>query len=101
MKMWLAATAATIALSGPALAQQAPAKPDAPVTRVLYICEDDAFTRADFAKEFGKAKFITAEQALTTVNGWDKPRCITPDEHAKLMRMKAAAKAAEVTKIKG
>lgn len=71
-------------------AQAAPARP-------VMVCATDAATRRAFTREHGAAPvFITARevQALRPTDPtWATPRCITANEHARLMNRSANARA--------
>ncbi len=46
--------------------------------RVVYVCDRSEETRRSFEREYGEAKFVTAEEALNgTAETWSAPRCMT------------------------
>lgn len=90
MKHWIAAPAAILALSAASAAfAEKPVAQTSPGAKVLYICADTAATREAFAKEFGEVKFVTAADVRGARGSWATPRCITPQEHARLTKTTA------------
>lgn len=98
----LAAATALMAAAAPAMAgtqqqttqgqiQRTDLRPDrnaVEAQKVLYVCEANEATARSFRREHGeRPQFMTAEQVLgarNTSQGWDAPRCITQQEHARL-----------------
>ncbi len=61
---------------------------EAKAKRVVYICDRSELTRRSFAREYGEAKFVTAEQVLTgAADDWSAPRCVSEAEAVKLSSM--------------
>lgn len=91
---------ALVALAGSAQAGQAPSATAAGkdavsrshAARTLYVCEDNAMTRRAFAREYGQAEFVTAEQARAKGEAWGQPKCITSAEARRLQKQKLAAR---------
>lgn len=87
-----AAATLLVAVSAPAVAQQARLPMEAPASaqRVVMMCTNDAATRSAFRREHGTAPtFVTAEQALqarATGEIWSAPRCMNPREHGRLQQ---------------
>lgn len=53
--------------------------------RVVYVCDRSEETRRSFEREYGEAKFVTAEEALNgTAETWSAPRCMTEGQAQKL-----------------
>lgn len=85
MSAVLAAMTATAAGAqtpgGAERAQVAPAS-----ARVLYVCATDITTRREFAREYGEARFMTAEEISASAAAgerWTTPRCVREDELAR------------------
>jgi len=60
--------------------------------RVLYICSDTLEAQREFEAQFGSARYVSAKRALQAVNRaetWSTPRCITPSEHKRLVKLSA------------
>ena len=51
---------------------------------MLYVCDSSAATLQAFQRQFGEAKFVTADEARAATGAWAAPRCITESEFAKL-----------------
>jgi hypothetical protein len=60
--------------------------------RVVYVCNTDAITKRGFARQFGSAEFVTADQAVAKGEAWSQPKCITPLE-ARRLKAKTLASA--------
>ena len=92
----LAASAALLALgsaqagevvrapSAEAAAKDAAARESVRASRVVYICDRSDMTLRGFAREFGEVKFVSAEKALNSQEGWAAPRCISETEASRL-----------------
>ena len=53
--------------------------------RVVYVCDRSDETRRSFERQYGEAKFVTAEEALNgTAEAWSAPRCMTEGQAQKL-----------------
>ena len=92
-KLFCALVLAAVSAAPAIAAQEAP---PADTGRTLYICDASAMTKRAFAREFGRAEFVTAEQVREGGN-WDAPKCITRSEARKLKqlasnKLKVAAK---------
>ena len=59
--------------------------------RVLYVCDTDALTKRGFAREFGSAQFVTAQEAVAKGEAWAQPKCITPLEARRLKAKRLAS----------
>ncbi len=56
-----------------------------PAVKVLYVCDEGEQNRRAFAREFGAADFVTADQVRAAKGQpWSAPRCITPAEVRRL-----------------
>ena len=64
-------------------AATAPPKP----ARTVYVCDSSAMTRRAFAREFGSADFVTAEQAAAKGAVWKAPKCISRSEARRLKQL--------------
>ena len=52
--------------------------------RVVYVCDRSEETRRSFEREYGEAKFVTAEEASSSNETWSAPRCMTEVQAQKL-----------------
>lgn len=52
--------------------------------KLLYVCKDSSMTRRAFAREFGAARFETAETVYAKSDAWSAPRCITQAQKRRL-----------------
>ncbi|MCR5881085.1 hypothetical protein [Phenylobacterium sp. J367] len=57
--------------------------------RQVYVCDDSAMTKRGFAREFGSAEFVTAQQVVSGEAG-TAPRCVTKAEARKLKQLASA-----------
>lgn len=91
--IWAAMLSA--AMAGPVWAGQTPhatgAAKDAAVTaptksgaRIVYVCDNSELTRRSFAREFGRADFVRADEVLHDQEAWSAPKCMTRTEAARL-----------------
>jgi predicted dehydrogenase len=104
MRIMLCIAAVASLGAAPALAQEPAKAANAPAhgkeavvqasaaektAREVYICDSSAETRRGFAREFGSAEFVTAEEAASA-EAWAAPRCMTPAEARKLKQLASA-----------
>jgi len=59
--------------------------------RMLYVCDDSSMTRRAFAREFGAARFETAETVRVKSEAWSAPRCITQAQQRRLAQRQFAS----------
>ncbi|WP_411286421.1 hypothetical protein [Phenylobacterium sp.] len=59
--------------------------------RMLYVCDDSSMTRRAFAREFGAARFETAQTVHAKSEAWSAPRCITQAEKRRLTQKQFAS----------
>lgn len=61
---------------------------------VVYICDRDDLTRADFERRHGRMEFVKATVVRSgTQENWSSPRCISESEYRRLRRMNRAERA--------
>lgn len=72
-----------------AAARDAAAREATKAERVVYVCDRSDMTLRGFAREFGEARFVSAEEALNTRESWSAPRCMTETEATKLSALTA------------
>lgn len=78
------------AASASAAGQDASAQVSSDGPRVLYVCDRSDLTRRGFAREFGSAEFVTADQAANG-EAWSAPRCISRPEMMRLKKLQSAS----------
>jgi hypothetical protein len=79
------------AASAPAAGKDAAAQVSNEGERVLYVCDRSELTRRGFAREFGSAEFVTADDATAKGEGWSAPRCISKSEMMRLRKLQSAS----------
>ena len=59
--------------------------------REVYVCGTDNMTRRSFAREFGRADYVTARAAVAKGEAWAAPKCMTAAEVRRLKSQKLAS----------
>lgn len=93
----MTALIALIAAVSPAVAAERSSANATPEQRAVLICDGDTATRTAFARQYGQPPvFITAREAMaarTNSETWTAPRCMTPREHDRYVRLSNAVAA--------
>jgi len=67
--------------------------------KLLYVCDGSARTERAFAREFGEARFVKAEDVVAQGEAWTAPRCITQSEMRRLRQIRDEQGRAERVRI--
>ena len=61
-------------------------------TRKVFVCDNENLTRRSFARAYGAAEFVTADEAVKSDAAWTGAKCMRSSEHMRLKRLKLASR---------